>query len=134
MAGPGGREEMPDGLTLEELPGHLVWRYTGPYRFPEIADAAHAIGELSAARGALRVMIDIRASAGGLSVAERYQVANEMGHRWDPRLRLAVVGRQDQQLPDRPWEVVANERGLLTRVFVSGTEAVAWLLAEDAAG
>ena len=74
-------------------------------------------------------MIDIRGSA-ALSVAERYQIANEMGHRWDPRLRLAVLGRLDQQLPGRPWEVATNERGLQTRTFVSEADAVEWLLAE----
>src|SRR2546423_795315 len=48
---------MSPDLSFEELPTHLVCRYTGSYRFPDIADAAHAVAAdpqvhvLAAARG-----------------------------------------------------------------------------------
>jgi hypothetical protein len=119
---------MPSELTFEDLQTHIVCRYTGPYRFPDIADAAHSIAEQCSSRNSFRVLIDIRGSHGELSVSERYQVANEMAHRWDPRLRLALLGRPDQRLPDRPWEVTAVERGIPAKVFTEEESAVQWLL------
>ena len=124
---------MTEAVTFEERDGHVVCRYSGPYAFPHAADAAHFIGERCASAGATRALVDIRRSQGDLSVAERYQIANEMAHRWERGIRLAVLGRPEQRLADRPWETAALKRGLSVRTFDDEASAIGWLLERDTA-
>lgn len=115
-------------LEYEELADHVVVRYTGPHQFPELSDMAREIGETCVARGWFRVLVDIRGSVGYISVPDRYKVVNEMASFWDRRVKMALLGRLDQRLSDRPWELMAGERGLISRDFMDGKLALEWLL------
>jgi len=120
---------VPDQLTFEDRGDYVLCTYSGAYGFPAVADAAHA-AERRARLGTKRVLMDIRGSHGELSVAERYQVANEMGHRWERGVSLALLGCEDQRLPERPWEAAAVDRGPSTCTFTDESSALAWLLAQ----
>src|SRR5512135_3383167 len=120
---------MPSDLAFEDRSEYIHCTYFGLFRYPDVADAALAIGKRCLELTRPRVLVDIRPSLGELSVAERYQVANEMSHHWPRNVRLAVFGRPDQEVPDHAWEVVAIERGLHAAVFTDQAGALAWLLA-----
>ena len=117
------------GVIARDLSGYLLCTYIGPYRHPDLSDAARTVSERCSATGAVHVLFDVRRSVGELTVAERLKIASEMVHYWDPEVRLGVLCRHDQASPERPWEEALTRRGFQARGFVDSRAAVEWLLA-----
>jgi hypothetical protein len=101
--------------------------FTGEFR------AAAAMKVVDAMVGACvdadcpRILLDCRRMGGTMSVIDRYEVA-EYGARVIPsRIKVAMLGRQDQILPDRFFEAAAVSRGVHVRLFTREDEALRWL-------
>jgi|SRR6185295_4167851 len=61
------------------------------------------------------------------SVVERYQMATSVVENAGPRLRVVFVVKREFIDPQKIAKVVAQNRGLLSEVFASEAEALAWL-------
>jgi hypothetical protein len=73
-----------------------------------------------------RVLLDCRSMGGRIEVVDRFEVA-EYGATRLRSVRVAVLGRADQILPDRFFEKVAVNRGLKLKVFTDSEAAEDWL-------
>jgi len=64
---------------------------------------------------------------GQMSVIDRFDVAEYGARTIHERIKVAVLGREDQILPDRFFEQVAVNRGLRLKLFTDADEAADWL-------
>ena len=65
------------------------------------------------------------------TLAERYDLAVRIADiqaTQTPRIRMAVLGHEPMIHPERFGEIVATNRGALTRVFTDERAALEWLL------
>lgn len=83
-----------------------------------------------------RVLMNVRGLTGSPSVWERFQFSTLFAASYlkaralgsIPSCRFAVFGEEPMVDPKRFGEKVANNRGVMLRVFTSETEALEWLL------
>jgi len=125
------------GVTIElesrEFPDHLRVDGTGSFS----QDAALSVFERAfalAAEGNFdALLIDVRNLSGREpTLAERYELAvrvAELQATQTPRIRMAMLGHEPMIHPERFGEIVATNRGALTRVFTDERQALEWLLA-----
>jgi hypothetical protein len=111
---------------------HLEVSCTGLYSRSE----SIRVGEL-AFREAARakrtaVLVDVRSVVGRVpSILERFDFGVRVAEHYldsDPRIRLAVLGREPMIHPERFGELVARNRGADARVFTDEAMALDWLL------
>jgi hypothetical protein len=77
------------------------------------------------------VLLDCRPMTGPLSVVDRFEVAEYGAQVIDRHIKVAMLVRPDQTLPDRFFENVAVSRGVRVKVLTEPDEAGAWLSKRD---
>lgn len=77
------------------------------------------------------VLLDVRQVTGKVpSILDRFEMGVRVAKHYresDPRVRLAVLGKEPMIHPDRFGELVARNRGADARVFTVEAEALAWV-------
>jgi hypothetical protein len=116
-------------LEFERKDGFLYARASGERTRDTVTALTFAILEAAREADFPRVLIDVRALEGRLSVLDSYLVVTQVFE----RLRGQGVNRAailDEQISSRrEWfiETVARNRGFNFRVFPDEAEALAWL-------
>lgn len=118
---------MLDSLRIEPGGDYLHITFSGPF---SIAAAKKSVDEMVAAcarEDCRKVLFDCRPMTGVLQVLDRFDMG-EYGALTIPHaIKIAMLGREDQILPDRFFETVAQNRGLLLALFSEVSKAVEWL-------
>jgi hypothetical protein len=122
---------MGENVTFRIRPTYLLCHFTGPCDLPALIELTRTVREYCNEHGHRRVLVDVRESHGTFSVLARYRHAVEIAKPGWLGIRVAIVARPDQVLPDRFWETATRNRGLDTRVVTDSEEGVAWLGSGD---
>ena len=116
---------MPVALKFHTAPTYLAATLTGPATLHDFFAAIETMAAETRARGASRLLVDLR----GVQEDFRFTDHFAMGER--ARARLAHLQRVASIVPQTrrtgTSEQVANQEGILLRVFTSGADASAWL-------
>jgi len=118
--------------TVRVHPDYLELACAGRYSQAE----AHRVGEegyrQAALAGRSALLIDVRGVTGRVpTIFDRFDFGVRIAQHYresDPRIRLAVLGREPMIHPDRFGELVARNRGADARVFTEESPALDWLL------
>lgn len=110
---------------------YTLCRYSGPFCARELEAVTVTLVDYCRRSGVTRLLVDITASRGELTIFERYEHAVRFAYILPPGTRVAVLARADQILEDRFWETVAFNRAAIAGVFTEFQSAEDWLLAGD---
>ena len=116
-------------LQFEDRPDHLYVIAAGEWTEEGACDAIDNIYAAATARGASRILIDIRQLSEPRTEMVRYFTGLHIAKVWKPPLRAAAVGREE--MLNRFAETVAVNRGAMYAVFTTDEAALDWLLAEE---
>jgi hypothetical protein len=105
----------------------LFCEVRGPYSLAAFLRLADQVRTERQARGARRVLVDIRAVTGEISHLDRYRLGIYVAERPKHAERLAVVARRE--IINWMFENVATNRGLPTCVTADQRYAENWLRA-----
>ncbi len=104
---------------------------SGPYSHAEILPLCERCFADAAAAGREALLVDARGITGREpTMTERYDWAvriAELQARYEPRIRVALVGNEPLIHPERFGEIVARNRGADARAFTDEAEALRWL-------
>ena len=114
-------------IDIVKAEGYLHITFSGPFS-PEAA--RRSVDEMAAACKRERcenVLFDCRPMSGDLSVMNRFEVAEYGALKIPYSVKIAMLGRIDQTLPDNFFENVARNRGVTLTVFTDIDKAIKWL-------
>lgn len=116
-----------DGFMLEGTRG--VYRPAGSVSFGEAIGLVCAGIAAARANDASALLVDTTALTGFASpdTFQRFLAAVDWAGEARGRVHLAMVARAEMIDPQRFGETVAGNRGLVSNIFATETEARAWL-------
>lgn len=114
-------------IHVQKVDDYLRVTYTGAFTLEEARRTVDAMVAGCAREECDRVLLDCRAMTGDMSVINRFDVAQHGASTIPRSVRVALLGRPDQILPDRFFENAARNRGVAVTLFTEADEAVAWL-------
>jgi hypothetical protein len=119
--------EEPVGFTWEG--SRAVYRPAGSTDFDEAVARVRAAIELACSARVKDLLVDTRALTGFPSpdTFQRFLAAVSWAEQAEGRLRLAMVARPEMIDPQKFGVTVARNRGLISNIFTSDTEARRWL-------
>jgi hypothetical protein len=107
--------------------GYLHITFSGPFSLAAAKESVDAMVAACTREGYAKVLFDCRPMTGVLQVLDRFDVG-EYGALTIPHsVQIAMLGREDQILPDKFFETVARNRGLMLALFSEIDEAIEWL-------
>ncbi|MBC7470109.1 MAG: STAS/SEC14 domain-containing protein [Ramlibacter sp.] len=116
---------MPFTLSFVSTPQYLEARCSGAATLDDIFTAIDTLAQETVARVTARLLVDLR------SVQEQFRFTDHFAIGERTVTRLAHLQRVASLVPESrrtgTSEQVANQKGILLRVFVSEAAAVAWL-------
>jgi len=116
-----------DDLDVTRHDDYVVVRFSGAFSPAAGREVVDAMAKASQEQGLARILLDCREMSGDLTILGRFEVA-EYGARVISRdTVVALVGREEDILPDHFFESAAQSRGVRVKVFTNDQEAVAWL-------
>jgi hypothetical protein len=114
-------------------PGHVELACSGPYSRAEAFRVGEQAYREAGAAGRRSVLVDVRGVKGRVpTFFDRFDIGTHIAEQHfaqQPRVRLAILGREPMIHPERFGELVARNRGADARVFTDEAEALKWLLA-----
>ena len=116
-------------MDFEKIGEISVGRLSGKVTHAEMVQRVKAV-IVAAREQQVRKLLVVTAGLTGFkmaSVAERYFYVNEWVQAAGGGMTVALVTRPERRDPQRFGEVVAENLGVTSRVFVSEEEAIAWL-------
>ena len=117
-------------VKIEPHPNHLGAIVTESFNDEQMENMLKEIFAESVKHGLRKILIDIRLLEGNLSVMARHDagrnVAREASNQFQD-YRLVILGNETQMWPDRFFENIANNRGIVTKVTPDREVALAWL-------
>jgi hypothetical protein len=118
---------MSQRLKIVNVEDRLHITFSGPFSVEAGKKSIDAMVAACKREGSTKVLFDCRPMTGVLQVLDRFDMG-EYGASTIPHfVKVAMLGREDQILPDKFFETVARNRGLLLAVFSEIDEAIAWL-------
>ena len=106
---------------------HLAVRFKGEFN----AAVGKAVVDTMVAScrqaGLSRILLDCREMGGAISILDRFDMAEYGARVIDRHITIALVGREEDILPDNFFENAAVSRGVRVKVFSDAGEAVGWL-------
>jgi len=118
---------MSTDTVFEDRATYVAAEYSGRMVYHALPELVASVMAYCESTGHERVLLDVTKTTDELSVIDRWRAGLLMACSWRRDIRLAVLGRPDQLLPDRFFETVTRNRGLSTGVFTDPSEAVGWL-------
>jgi hypothetical protein len=119
--------------NVQVLPDHVEIVCTGPYSRAEALRVGREAYAEAARVNRDAVLVDVRGINGRVpTILDRFEFGVGMARNYlefDPRIRLAVLGREPMIHPERFGELVARNRGADARVFTDEAQARDWLAA-----
>lgn len=117
----------PVGFTFEGRRG--FYRPVGSVSFDEVVARVRAAIEVACAKQARDLLVDTTSLTGFPSpdTFQRFLAVVEWAEEAMGRLRLAMVARAQMIDPQKFGVTVAANRGLVSNIFPSAAEAIAWL-------
>jgi len=117
----------PDGLIIEN--GRGVYRPVGAVSFEKAVDWVATAIAVARSNGARDLLVDVSALTGFRSpnTFQRFLAAVAWAEEAEGTLRLAMVARAEMIDPQKIGVTVAANRGLVSNIFTTEAEAVAWL-------
>lgn len=122
-----GGFSMANPFTIEKAAGYLCVTFSGLFTFEAAKRSIDAMVAACAHEQCTRALFDCRPMSGTLTVSNRFDVAEYGAAVVPASLKVAMLGRADQMLPDRFFETVARNRGMMMTLFTDVDEAIAWL-------
>jgi hypothetical protein len=130
------------GEGVDELAGFMIeggrglYRPVGSVSFGEAVARVRAAIEVARKKGARDLLVDTTALTGFPSpdTFQRFLAAVEWAESAGGRLRLSMVARAEMIDPAKFGVTVAANRGLVSNIFATETEALAWLGATPGKG
>ena len=114
------------------LADHVRIEMSGPFSLDEVLPLCDRCFELAAEAGRDAMLVDARGVTGPEpTMAERYTWAVRIAEaqaRRQPRIRVALLGREPLLHPERFGKIVAARHGAIARTFTDEGLALAWLL------
>lgn len=115
-------------LRSRKVDGYLVIRLSGPISMERVERLLAGIRRTCARRRATRVLLDVRAMTGSITLAERYEISVRAVDALAPVVKRAALVAQPELIhPDKFGVAVATRRGLPSNIFDDMDDAVAWL-------
>jgi hypothetical protein len=112
-------------FRYEPREGFLLVEATGPFDAVACRAAMGEIGRLCAERGLARVLVDARAIAEVVSIADRFGLASGVASARLPR--IAILVNEANATYSRTFENTALNRGAMVRTTASPAEASGFL-------
>jgi hypothetical protein len=114
-------------LDIVKKEDYLQITFSGPF---SIDAAKRSVDDMVAAcrkEHCAKVLFDCRPMTGDLTVLDRFEVG-QYGEGTIPQtVKIAMLGRNEQILPDRFFETVARNRGVNLLLFTEVDDALKWL-------
>jgi hypothetical protein len=118
--------------TVRVHPGYLEMGCTGTYSRTEALRVGEEAYTEAARSNREALLVDVRGVTGRVpTILDRFEFGTRIAKhylKFDPRIRLAVLGHEPMIHPQRFGELVARNRGADARVFTDEAEALDWLL------
>lgn len=115
-----------------ERDDHVRIEFSGDFSLEEILPLCDRCFEVAVQTRHDALLVDARAVSGREpTMAERYRWATRVAEaqaRTEPRVRVALLGREPLIHPERFGEIVATNRGAVLRTFTVEEQALDWLL------
>lgn len=108
---------------------YLHIKFTGPFSLAAAKSSVDAMFDACAAEDCSKVLFDCRAMTGEISTMNRFEIAQYGSMSLTHVGKIAMLGREDQILPDKFFENVAVNRGQNLKVFSDEDKAFEWLMA-----
>ncbi|MHC4598049.1 MAG: hypothetical protein ACYS47_03495 [Planctomycetota bacterium] len=117
------------GKELQVTPreGYLHVEFTGAFSVSAAKGVVDVMVAACAKEKCAKVLCDYTAMSGEMPVMDRFAVGEYAGTAVGPVIKIAMLGRPDQRLPDDFLENVAVNRGMRLKIFSDREKAVAWL-------
>jgi hypothetical protein len=117
------------GQIIDIAESRAFFRPVGSVSFGEAVDMVSNAIVYARENAASRLLVNVAAlrGFGPPTIVERYSLATKWAAAASGRLRLAVVAPEEMIHPQRVGITFAATAGLVSNVFVSETDAVAWL-------
>lgn len=108
---------------------HFEVDYCGEYSAEPLVELGLSIVTYAQSQRYNRVMVDLSAAEGKLSLMGRYFLVNRMKEDWPKELRTAVVVDPEQTLKGAGfiWARLSSYAGFSTGIFFDRSEALEWL-------
>ena len=120
-------------LDIVNAGAYLRVTFSGLFTIPAAKAAVDAMVDACRREGLAKVLFDCRTMTGELSVTDRFEMGQYGASTIPRKVRIAMLTREDVPLPDRFFEVVSRNRGLLLTVFFEPEAALEWLNAPETA-
>ncbi len=118
---------MPDNLEVVRKEGYLHITFSGAFSLAKTKHVVDAVLERCSEEGCSNVLFDCRPMTGEITILERFHVGEYLAMTMPDSLWIAMLGREDQMLPDKFFENVVRNRTLILGVFSFIDEAIEWL-------
>jgi hypothetical protein len=107
--------------------GYLHIRFCGAFSIAEALHAVEVMKDACSKENCHKVLFDCISMTGEMSIFDRYKIGEYGAEILPGIIKIAMLGREDQRLPDNFFENVVVNRGLTLKEFSDGNEAVGWL-------
>jgi hypothetical protein len=113
-------------LAIEANRQYLRVTATGAYGFGRTRRLINLVRESSDGHQLPRVLIDLTSVTGQPPDIDRFELGQLLAEAFRPTHTLAIIGREESV--NRLAETVAQNRGVVVRIFFIEREALTWLL------
>jgi len=118
---------MMEGLRITQKEAYVHFDYTGEFSELTGKQCVDAMVEACSQLQLSKALLDCRNMTGEIQILESFMVAKYGGKMRYFLSKTALVGREDQMLPDNFVENVAANRGINLKIFTDLEEAISWL-------
>ena len=116
-----------EDLEIIQQEGYVRFNYTGEFNLTAGKQCIDAMVEACRRLQLSSALLDCRKMTGEIRTLESFMVADYGRKMRGFFSKTALVGREDQMLPDNFVENVAVNRGVNLKLFTDIQEAIAWL-------
>ena len=116
-----------EGLKITEKEAYVRFDYSGEFSEAAGKQCIDTMVETCSQLRIRKALLDCRKMTGEIQILESFMVAQYGVIMRGSISKTALVGREDQMLPDNFVENVAVNRGVNLKIFTDIEEAIAWL-------
>ena len=118
---------MIEGLRIIQEEAYIRFVYTGEFSVVLGKQCVDAMVEACSQVQLFKILLDCRKMTGEIQIFDSFEVAKYGVEMLGSTYKTALVGREDQMLPDNFVENVAVNRGVNLKLFTDIDEAIDWL-------